>query len=133
MSKIKILTVDDQYHVRRLLEMLLESAGFEVKMATNGEQGLEMASSFRPDLIICDYKMPGRLNGIEMICPLRNEEFGEEIPIILLSGTASAALGVREHIEMLKKVIHVSKPFNLKELVALVQEMIEENRQRVES
>ena len=133
MSKIKILTVDDQYHVRRLLEMLLESAGFEVKMATNGEQGLEMASFFRPDLIICDYKMPGRLNGIEMICPLRNEEFGEEIPIILLSGTASAALGVREHIEMLKKVIHVSKPFNLKELVALVQEMIEENRQRVES
>ena len=133
MSKIKILTVDDQYHVRRLLEMLLKSAGFEVEMATNGEQGLEMASSFRPDLIICDYKMPGRLNGIEMICTLRNEEFGEEIPVILLSGSASAALAVREHIEILTKVTHVSKPFNLKELVALVQEMIEENRQRVES
>ena len=65
MSKVKVLAIDDEMHIRRLLETALKSAGFDVETANDGEQGLEAASSFRPDLIISDYKMPGKLNGLK--------------------------------------------------------------------
>jgi len=125
-SKVKILAVDDELHIRRLLEMLLKSAGFDVRTASDGEQGLEAALSFRPALIISDYKMPGKMNGIEMIYTLRNEEFGKEIPVILLTGSVSIASSLCKTIEALTKVIHVTKPFSPRKLVLLVQETIKD-------
>lgn len=125
MPKVKILAVDDEFHIRRMLEMLLKSEGFDVETASNGEQGIEAASSFKPDLIITDYQMPGQLNGIEMICILRSEEFGKEIPVILLTGSVSVASTLCEQIEALTKVTHVTKPFSPKRLVLLVQETLE--------
>lgn len=125
MSKIKILAVDDELHIRRLLEMKLISAGFQVETANCGEQGLERASSFRPDLIVSDYQMPGKLNGLEMIRALRDEEFGKDIPVILLTGSVSVASSLCEKIEALTKVIHISKPFSPRQLVSLIQDTVE--------
>lgn len=130
MPMAKILAIDDESHVRRLLETLLESAGFDVRTASDGEQGLEAASSFRPDLIIIDYRMPGKLNGFETICTLRDEEFSKEIPVILLTGSVSVTSSLSEKIEALTKVIHVTKPFSPRKLVSLVQETLEGNERR---
>lgn len=125
MSKVKILAVDDELHIRRLLEMKLKSAGFHVETASSGEQGLKIASSFRPDLIVSDYQMPGKLNGLEMIRAIRDEEFGKDIPVILLTGSVSVTSSLCEKIEALTKVIHMSKPFSLRQLVSLIQDTVE--------
>ena len=65
-----------------------------------------------------------------MISTLRNEEFGKEIPVILLTGSVSVASSLCEKIEALTKVIHMAKPFSPRRIVSLVQEMVEGNEQR---
>lgn len=125
MSKIKILAVDDELHIRRLLEQKLKSAGFEVKTANSGEQGIEAASSFRPDLIVSDYRMPGKLNGLEMIDALRNEDCGRDIPAILLTGSVAITSSLCKKIVDMANITHVSKPFSPRKLISLIQETVE--------
>ena len=122
MSKIKVLAVEDELPIRCLIEAKLTAAGYEVETATNGEEGLEILASFKPDLIISDYNMPGKLNGLEMIRSLRQEEYGKEIPVILLTGSISVVSGLLEEAERLSKVVYLSKPFSPRKLVLVVEE-----------
>ena len=130
MSKAKVLAVEDELPIRCLIEAKLIAAGYEVETATTGEEGLEILASFKPDLIISDYNMPGNLNGLDMIRSLRHEEYGKDIPVILLTGSITAASGLREEAENLSRVIYMSKPFSPRKLVLLVEENI--NKCKVE-
>jgi CheY-like chemotaxis protein len=62
----KILIVDDEAKMRRVLQLFLEEHNYAVAQAENGEVALEKIGSFHPDLVICDIRMP-RLNGIELL------------------------------------------------------------------
>jgi two-component system, OmpR family, phosphate regulon sensor histidine kinase PhoR len=120
----KVLVVDDSQDIREFLNRyILRPKGFEVIMAVNGMEGLEAATTYLPDLIICDNQMP-RMSGLEMIRELR--ERGLEIPTILTTAFGSEEraveafrLGVRDY---------VIKPFDTYEMTSAVERALRESR-----
>src|SRR5699024_10670626 len=81
MSKRKILVVDDEERIRKLVILYLETDDFEVSEAENGEEALELALNEDFDLIILDIMMPGK-DGIEVTKELRQHN---STPILLLT------------------------------------------------
>jgi PleD family two-component response regulator len=78
----KILAVDDSSENLRLLQALLNVAGYEVVTASNGEEALVKVAKESPDLIIIDAMMP-KLNGFEVCALLKSEEETRLIPVVL--------------------------------------------------
>lgn len=85
MSKPRLLVVEDQVDLRRLLEEYLTVAGYAVESAPDGVQGLERARANPPDAIIVDLAMPG-IDGAELCRRLRGDGSLPVIPILLYSG-----------------------------------------------
>lgn len=83
----KILIVEDEPSLRKLLMDIFVKEGFEVSEAADGSVGLEVALKEKPDLILLDIIMP-RMDGITMCERLREDEWGKEVPIILLTNLA---------------------------------------------
>jgi twitching motility two-component system response regulator PilH len=78
----KVLVVDDSPTERAFLQNLLKRRGFEVMLAESGEQGIELAKSLKPDLVIMDVVMPG-LNGFQATRALTRDDATKHIPIII--------------------------------------------------
>ncbi len=83
-NKQKILIVEDEQVIAQMYFFKLESEGFEVKIAANGEEGLRAVSEFAPDLILLDLRMPV-MSGDEMLERLRATKIGSEIKVIILT------------------------------------------------
>jgi len=83
-EKQTILVVDDREIDRRLIRKMLESSGYNVEEAANGEEGLEMAKRNKPDLIIADTLMP-RMDGFQFLRNIKKDESTKIIPFILYS------------------------------------------------
>ena len=118
----KILVVDDEDHICRVVALKLRSAGYRVTTAADAEQAIQAAQVERPDLIITDYQMPG-LSGVEL-CRAMEDSFTPHIPSILLTARAYDLGGRNPHPLSLKRVM--SKPFSPRHLVATVRELLEE-------
>jgi CheY-like chemotaxis protein len=113
----RILVVDDEPHLVRLMEFILAKQGHSMISAVNGREALEKARSERPDLILLDIMMP-YIDGYEVAQTLRADDEIKSIPIILLSAKAQDEdiqrgldLGVDEYI---------TKPFSPEHLVHVV-------------
>ena len=116
----RVLIVEDDDHLRRVLRTLMEAEGFEVEEAADGLAGLEAAGASPPDCILTDTLMP-RLDGLDMLARLAKE--GGGAPAILVSAVhqlppreALVRLGVREVF---------GKPFAFDALVEAVRRVIE--------
>ena len=83
MSK-KILIVDDEPQVLRLLQLSLEQAGYQVTTAEDGQEALNRVASDRPDLVIMDSVMP-LMDGIEVVRRLKSDENTAQIPVVILT------------------------------------------------
>jgi DNA-binding response OmpR family regulator len=121
---LKILIVDDEPLYIRLLKVNLESEGYEIVAAKNGEEGLELFTQHTPDLVIMDVMMP-KMDGITACIRIR--QFSN-VPIILLT-----ALG-EEHDRVNGLNIgaddYVVKPFSATELVARVRAVLRRTQDR---
>ena len=120
----KILIVDDEASIRRILETRLKMVGYEVATAEDGEQALEIYAKFNPDLVILDVMMP-KLDGYGVTKEIRKSS---EVPIIILT-----ALGdVSERITGLELGAddYVIKPFSPKELEARVKAVLRRTNQK---
>lgn len=120
----KILVVDDEASIRRILETRLKMVGYEVATAADGEEALELFSKFNPDLIILDVMMP-KLDGYGVTREIRRSS---DTPIIILT-----ALGdVSERITGLELGAddYVIKPFSPKELEARVKAVLRRTTSR---
>jgi signal transduction histidine kinase len=84
--KKKILLIDDEAYIRSSMMAFLEDVGFEVLEAENGRIGIEQFSSQKPDLILCDLRMP-EMDGLQVLAHVRREN--ENIPIIIVSGVGN--------------------------------------------
>ncbi|MEZ4636426.1 MAG: response regulator [Caldilineaceae bacterium] len=80
----KILIIDDEATIRRLLSVLLKRNGHEVLEAADGETGVETANNHQPDIILLDIMMP-RVDGFETLRRLRANPNTAEIPVIFVS------------------------------------------------
>ena len=83
-NKQKILIVEDEQVIAQMYLFKLESEGYVVKVAANGEEGLAAVSEFAPDLILLDLRMPV-MSGDEMLERLRTSKMGSEIKVIILT------------------------------------------------
>jgi DNA-binding response OmpR family regulator len=79
-----VLVVDDNEDSLRIVESILRSAGFEVCLARDGKQGIEIAEASAPELIILDIMMPV-MDGVEALQRLRDSPRTSRIPVILLT------------------------------------------------
>ena len=84
-----ILIVDDSRTVVHMLKSALTQAGYSTLAAADGERGIQLARSHRPDLILMDVIMPG-INGFQATRLLRKDAITRDIPIIIISGSEQA-------------------------------------------
>ncbi|PRD65693.1 response regulator [Malikia granosa] len=117
--KKKILTIDDQGDIRRLIRMALEFEGHQVVEAMDAEQGLQVARSEKPDLILLDLHMP-RVNGIEFFQRLSRDPQLSAIPVILLTGSNDPEL--RRQGQEAGARVFLTKPFNPMQLLDLIDD-----------
>ena len=108
-----VLVVDDEQDILDLVRFRLEHDGYRVLTASDGQTGLALAQSERPDLCILDVMMP-KLTGLEVLAHLRADPATADIPVILLTSRGQDAdvdrgfeLGAHDY---------VTKPFSPKEL-----------------
>jgi HD-like signal output (HDOD) protein/DNA-binding response OmpR family regulator len=87
-SKKKILLIEDEVVIRRMMSLYLRKERFEVLEAENGTKGLDLARKEQPDLIVTDLMMPG-LDGLQVTHRLKTEVTTREIPVIVLSAVSS--------------------------------------------
>jgi len=81
----RILIVEDDRHARCSLAFMLQSRGYEVAQATGGAEAFEKATTFSPDLIVLDAKMPTK-TGFELCAEFKRDDRYKDIPVILYSG-----------------------------------------------
>lgn len=120
--RIKILIVDDEKNMRRLLEYNLEKAGYEVYSATDGEKAFVKAKETEPDLILSDIMMP-HLNGLELFKRLRSDNKTRFIPVIFVSAEAQAA--DKQKGLSLGAYSYITKPINVPHLLNTIQTLFE--------
>lgn len=80
----RVLIVEDDGPIRNLYALKLEKEGFVTETAVNGQEGLEKAARFKPDLILLDLRMPV-MSGDEMLLRLRETDWGSEMRVIILT------------------------------------------------
>lgn len=90
MSKQRILIVDDNSDLREALDTAFSNAGFVTTTAVNGAEGLKLALSQKPDLILLDITMP-IMNGHQMLHELRKDTWGKAVHVILLTNSDDPA------------------------------------------
>lgn len=82
--KIRVLIVDDEVSIVKIVGRMLELAGFEVMTAVDGEDGLSKARSWRPDAVVLDLMLP-KINGFDICAALKKDEATQNIHIIIFS------------------------------------------------
>ena len=113
----KILFVDDEVKIRKLVEITLKQAGFDIITASNVKEALKLVFAEFPDLIISDVMMPGE-SGFSLCEKIKTDPVTSDIPIIFLT-----SLEAEQTAEKLGAVGVIYKPFEPKELLALVNKI----------
>lgn len=115
---MKVLIVDDEPQIRRALQAALERNDCEVLSASDGEQGLNLAATAQPDLVILDLSMPG-IDGFEVCKQIRS---WSRVPIIVLS----VRDGEDDKIQALDLGAddYLTKPFGVRELFARIRAVL---------
>lgn len=90
-KKIEVLLVDDDAFFLKFITHFFARKGYEVSTASNGEEALEYARSYQPDIIVLDVDMPAP-DGIETCKILKADEATRQIPVIILTATESVEL-----------------------------------------
>lgn len=113
----RILVVDDEPPIQRILKRSLMVNGYEVLIADNGKQAVDMAFRHQPDLILLDLYLPGELDGLDVCRQIRKEM--QKVPIIVLS----AIIEERQKVRALDMGAddYLTKPFSNEELQARVR------------
>jgi len=118
----RILAVDDEKHILRLVQINLEKAGYEVVTASNGREALEAVAAEKPALIVMDVMMP-EMDGLEALQNLKNDPATASIPVVMLTAKAQDAdvfQGWQSGADL-----YLTKPFNPMELLTFVKRILD--------
>lgn len=121
MSKGKVLIIDDNPNVVKLLEINLNFEDYEAASAYDGKSGLEKIEEVKPDLIILDVIMP-KMSGWEVLEEIKSNPKIRNIPVIMLTGSQGKDDLQRGYSKDI--VDYVAKPFNTKKLIELINDTI---------
>jgi pilus assembly protein CpaE len=121
MAATKVLVVDDDLNIQRVLVFTLKQEGFEVHVASDGQAGVEMAAAIEPDIILMDVAMP-KVDGYAATQQIRAAEKGRRVPIIMLTAEAD----VEQRVRGLRAGADddIVKPFHPLELIARIKALL---------
>lgn len=126
----RILVVDDEPDIRRLVQEALTASGYDVAVAANGKEAVRVTSTFLPDLVLLDVMMPDA-DGFTVSEWLRAKPVGLKSPIIFLTARReldSKLVGFRTG-----AVDYITKPFHVRELLARVRVHLREPEQAADA
>lgn len=117
----KVLIIEDESHISKLVRVLLEKKGYEVSQAFLGEEGIAKAKAEMPDLIILDVMMP-KMDGFEVARKLSSGKATKSIPLLMLSSAAQ----YKDRIKGMESGAwdYLTKPFDNHELIKKVEEYL---------
>jgi two-component system response regulator MprA len=116
---VKVLVVDDEPAVRASLERSLNFEGYDVVLASNGLEALDVVAATRPDVVVLDVLMP-RLDGMQTVRRMRTR--GDDVPVLMLTardGTSDRVIGLDAGADD-----YLAKPFALEELLARLRALL---------
>lgn len=115
----KVLLCDDEVHIVRTAEIKVRRAGYEVRVANDGQQAWEMIQAEMPDILVTDVQMP-RLDGLGLVRRIRENPATHDLPVLMLTAKgfelSHAELASRWNVASV-----LSKPFSPRELVGLIE------------
>lgn len=116
-SNKKVLIIDDEPHIRRVIELKLKQRGYQVFEAKDGEEGLELIHTLCPDAVITDIMMP-KLDG-KALCEQTNR-LKKERPFLTLIITCRISLDERSWISKMQDTLFMEKPFSPSRLLECI-------------
>ena len=118
----RILVVDDEEDLGRILKFALVAAGHEVLLAMDGAEGLKLARENSPDLILLDLMLP-KIDGYKVCRMLKFDERYKSIPIVILSARTQEA--DKEMARDTGADLFITKPYNLEEILRTVDSLLQ--------
>jgi len=118
----RLLIVEDQADLRKLVRMMLEFEGYDLHEAVNGAEGLRKAIEILPDLILLDVMMPGELDGLAVCARVRAEPVLRQTRVVLMSARSQPAdveVGVRAGADA-----YLVKPFSPLRLIETIERLL---------
>lgn len=120
----RILVVDDEAEICKVLENILSKEGHEVFTAKDGKEAFRRMYNVSPDLMILDIKMP-EMDGYEVCEKIEKDQFYRDMPILILSGSI---MGDEEKKDITINKEIMSKPFEIQDLLNKIKILLKENR-----
>ena len=127
-KRISILVIEDEEHIRTVLEYNLKLDGFEVYLAEDGPSGLELARQIKPEVILLDLMLPG-MDGLEVLSELKRDKRTEDTAVFVLT--------VKRMIADIKRAFemgaddYITKPFDPMQLGKTIRRNLEKRKSRI--
>lgn len=121
----RVLIVEDQADIRKLIRMTLEFEDYEIHEANDGAAGLRVARSIKPDLMLLDVMMPGELDGLQVCHQIRKDPETSHIRVVLL--TARGQARDREVGREAGADEYLIKPFSPLQLIDTIERLLAVN------
>lgn len=118
----RVLIVEDQADIRKLIRMTLEFEPFEIHEAADGAEGLRLAQAVQPDLMLLDVMMPGELDGLQVCQRVRAHPALQDVRIVLL--TARGQVKDREAGQQAGADEYLIKPFSPLQLIETIERLV---------
>lgn len=117
----RILAVDDEANVRRIVQVILTRAGYQVTLAADGVEGLDKVRAEQPDLVVLDVMMP-HMDGFEMLRRMKADPEIAGVKVVMLTARAQDA-DIFEG-ERMGADLYLTKPFNPNDLLQAVNRLL---------
>jgi CheY-like chemotaxis protein len=118
---VKVLVVDDEDYIRRLIRFVLEDEGYEVILASTTDEALNLIREKKPDIVTVDLMMPGR-SGLELLEEMKADPAISDIPSLVVT-----AVGIRADLEQANELgatATLNKPFSHRQLVDAIHNVL---------
>lgn len=120
----KVFLCDDEIPILRAAEFKIRKAGYDVRIASDGQEAWEMIQADRPDILVTDCQMP-RLDGLGLVARLRQEDATRDLPVLMLT-----AKGYELREEELARDLNIreliAKPFSPRKLLETIENVLQE-------
>ena len=117
----KILMVEDEPDIREAVQASLQSRGYQVILAADGEEGLRKLKSEKPDLVLLDIVMP-KLDGWQVLKAIRDDAATRELPVLMLTANRETSALIESQFQ--KATDYLMKPFDIEKLLRFINRYI---------
>lgn len=124
-NSTKILIVDDEAYIRRVLELKLKNKGYDVITANNGTEGLEKFNLYHPEIVITDIKMPG-MDG-QALCEQINNTKNKK-PYLIIVVTCSVSDGKFQWLNKMNDTLLLEKPFSPSRILDTINDFMKNRK-----